>query len=63
MVTVTTKELILKLLEVGEKNPAKLLLCRKWTLGSFQEIVRSLGNLLLKELESMDVRCFLRAIF
>lgn len=25
---VTTKELILKLLEVGEKNPAKLLLCR-----------------------------------
>lgn len=58
----TTKELSFKLLEIGEKIPAKPWLWREWSLGAFQEIVRSPGNLLLKELESMDVRWFLRAI-
>lgn len=32
-------------------------------MGAFQEVVRSPGNLVLKDLESMDVRWFLWAIF
>lgn len=52
LVMVTTKELSFKLLEEGEKIPAKPCLWREWTLSSFQETARSPGNLLLKELES-----------
>lgn len=38
------------------KNSSKTLAMEGRTLGAFQEVVRSPGNLLLKELESMDVR-------